>query len=65
MQHTMAQDGWQAMIAKSARMFDALLRDFLQALLASARSGGAPQAHLSSLIARFAANDFYAEHLAA
>lgn len=40
MQHTMAQYGWQAMILKSNRMFDALLRDLLGVLLARCQVGG-------------------------
>jgi hypothetical protein len=72
MQHTMAQYGWQAMILKSNRMFDALLRDFLGALLercsrtataAATSTSGGVTSQLSHLIARLDYNGFYSRSL--
>lgn len=63
MQHTLAQAGWQAMIVKSSRMFDALLREFLAALATRARDGGARSAHLQHLVARLDYNGFYSRSL--
>jgi hypothetical protein len=63
MQHTMAQQGWQAMITKSSRMFDALLRDFLGALLARVRADSARHQHLLHLCGRLDYNGFYSRHL--
>ena len=61
MRHTMAQAGWQAMLAKSGRMFDALLRDLLAALAqraaAEQRRGGSDH-HLSHLLARLDFNGY-------
>jgi hypothetical protein len=61
MQHTMAQHGWQAMIVKSSRMFDTLLREFLAALLDKTR--GEFQSHLLHLCERLDFNGFYTQHL--
>jgi hypothetical protein len=61
MQHTMAQQGWQAMIVKSSRMFDALLRDFMTSLLDHTR--GDYRSHLAHLVARLDYNGFYSRHL--
>jgi hypothetical protein len=74
MQHTMAQYGWQAMILKSNRMFDALLRDFLVALLercarvpatasATSSSSGGSSSQLAHLISRLDYNGFYTRTL--
>lgn len=77
MQHTMAQYGWQAMIIKSNRMFDALLRDLLGALLgrcsspagaaggSSAASAAAARSaeNMAHLIARLDFNGFYSRSL--
>jgi hypothetical protein len=59
----MAQQGWQAMITKSSRMFDALLRDFLGALLARVRTDSARHQHLLHLCGRLDYNGFYSRHL--
>lgn len=61
MRHTMAQRGWQAMIEKSSRMFDALLRDFLLALLDRTRVEYTAAA--ANLCARLDYNGFYSAHL--
>ena len=58
MTHTMAQTGWQAMIDKSARIFDDLLRSFALALHARAR--GDRDGHLAHLLTRVDFNGFYA-----
>ena len=61
MQRTMAQAGWQAMIVKSSRMFDTLLRDFLGALVE--RTAGDYASHLRHLCERLDFNGFYTRHL--
>lgn len=61
MQRTMAQQGWQSMIVKSSRMFDALLRDLLAALYE--RTRGDVASHLRHLCLRLDHNGFYARHL--
>ena len=59
MRHTLAQAGWQALIAKSGRMFDGLAREFLLALH-ERRGAGGGGAHVEHLIARLDLNGFYA-----
>lgn len=74
MRRTMAQRGWQGMIAKSGAMFDSLLREFLLRVTSSSSpsstssgigSGGAGDSdrglgsHLAHLVARLDFNGFY------
>ncbi len=57
MRRTLAQAGWQALIAKSGRMFDGMLREFLAALAARTRSDRG--SHLTHLRERLDLNGFY------
>jgi hypothetical protein len=75
MAHQMAQAGWQAMIDKSARIFETLLGDFMAALAARTRAGsggvgvggaeGEAGAHLAHLLERLDFNGFYTKTLGA
>lgn len=60
MQHTMAQQGWQGMILRSADMFDKLFRQFMARLLDRAASEF--RTHLVHLCARLDFNGFYSAH---
>jgi hypothetical protein len=57
MQSHMAQAGWQAMIEKSARIFDGLLRDLFLALAARARD--AHDGPVSRLLTRLDFNQYF------
>lgn len=57
MRHTLAQAGWQALLAKSTHIFDTLLTEFMTSLKDRTRADSS--SHLVHLLSRLDLNGFY------